>query len=96
MLMRDHGGILFATIRDWSGDLQVMLVGGTAVDEWDNAIDIGDHVGVAGEVITTKTGELSVEATSGSSPPSACGRCRTSTGAWPTRRPGSASATSTW
>ncbi|GAA1841688.1 bifunctional lysylphosphatidylglycerol synthetase/lysine--tRNA ligase LysX [Asanoa iriomotensis] len=64
MLMRDHGGILFATIRDWSGDLQVMLTGRKSVDGWDDTIDIGDHVGVTGEVITTRTGELTVEATS--------------------------------
>jgi lysyl-tRNA synthetase class 2 len=64
MLMRDHGGILFATIRDWSGDLQVMLFGHAAVDKWDNTIDIGDHVGVTGEVITTRSGELTVEAAS--------------------------------
>lgn len=64
MLIRDHGGILFATIRDWSGDLQVMLPGRAAVDKWDSTIDIGDHVGVTGEVMTTRSGELTVEATS--------------------------------
>ncbi|GIF74567.1 bifunctional lysylphosphatidylglycerol synthetase/lysine--tRNA ligase LysX [Asanoa siamensis] len=64
MLMRDHGGVLFATIRDWSGDLQVMLSGRTAVDEFGDTIDIGDHLGVTGEVVTTRSGELTVAATS--------------------------------
>ena len=62
MLSRDHGGLLFATLRDWSGDLQVMLDGGT--HEWSSTVDIGDHVGVTGEVFTTKAGELTVHVAS--------------------------------
>ncbi|RKE11655.1 bifunctional lysylphosphatidylglycerol synthetase/lysine--tRNA ligase LysX [Catellatospora citrea] len=58
MLLRDHGHIAFATIRDWDGDLQLMIDRDVAA--WTDAIDIGDHVGVTGEVVTTKRGELSV------------------------------------
>ncbi|GIF84884.1 bifunctional lysylphosphatidylglycerol synthetase/lysine--tRNA ligase LysX [Catellatospora bangladeshensis] len=58
MLQRDHGHLVFATIRDWSGDLQLML--DRDIEAWTAAVDIGDHVGVTGEVVTTKRGELSV------------------------------------
>jgi lysyl-tRNA synthetase class 2 len=66
MLLRDHGGICFATIRDWSGELQIMLDSAVAggLDQWRSTVDIGDHVGVTGEVYTTRHGELSVLARS--------------------------------
>ncbi|MFD9963441.1 bifunctional lysylphosphatidylglycerol synthetase/lysine--tRNA ligase LysX [Amycolatopsis sp. NPDC058986] len=64
MLLRDHGKLCFATLRDWSGDLQVMLAEpGTAAEtlrDWRADVDIGDHVAVQGEVVTTRRGELSV------------------------------------
>lgn len=58
MLVRDHGGVLFATIRDGSGDLQLMLE--HELDRWRPTIDIGDHVGATGEVYATRQGEVSV------------------------------------
>ena len=64
MLKRDMGMLAFATLRDGSGDLQVMVdiahVGAEGVAFWKHSIDLGDHVGVTGEVITTHTGELTV------------------------------------
>ncbi|MGN9906520.1 lysine--tRNA ligase [Phytohabitans sp. LJ34] len=60
VLMRDHGGVCFATLRDWTGDLQVMVDGD--VEAWRSTVDIGDHVGVRGEVVTSRRGELSVRA----------------------------------
>lgn len=64
MLNRVSGKICFASIRDWSGDLQVMLTANeTGVDllaSWKELVDLGDLVGVTGEVITSKRGELSV------------------------------------
>jgi lysyl-tRNA synthetase, class II len=66
VLMPDHGALCFATLRDWTGDVQVMVaahrVGRSTVDAWRASVDLGDHVGVAGEVITTRRGELSVAA----------------------------------
>lgn len=62
MLMRNHGRVCFATLRDWSGDLQIMLE--TDLERWKSAVDIGDHVGITGEVITSKRGELTVLADS--------------------------------
>jgi lysyl-tRNA synthetase class 2 len=64
VLLRDHGRLWFATLRDWSGDLQVMLcterLGEEQVARWKSTVDLGDHVGVRGEVVTTRRGELSV------------------------------------
>ena len=61
VLLRDHGRLWFATLRDWSGDVQVMLTA-DVLDGWRSTVDIGDHVGVTGEVVTTKHGEVSVRA----------------------------------
>lgn len=64
MLLRDHGGVYFATVRDWSGDLQVMLTidetGKEELCRWRRQVDIGDHVSVSGEVVASRHGELSV------------------------------------
>jgi lysyl-tRNA synthetase, class II len=64
VLLRNHGTLCFATLRDWTGDLQVMLtddsVGGESLDAWKSTVDLGDHVAVSGEVVTSRRGELSV------------------------------------
>ena len=58
------GKLCFATLRDGTGDLQVMLsldqLGEEALAAWKRDVDLGDHVGVEGEVITSRRGELSV------------------------------------
>ncbi len=68
ILKRDGGRLCFATLRDGTGDLQVMLsldkVGEDDLASWKRDIDLGDHVGVTGEVITSRRGELSVLADS--------------------------------
>ncbi|MEV0153195.1 bifunctional lysylphosphatidylglycerol synthetase/lysine--tRNA ligase LysX [Micromonospora sp. NPDC050686] len=58
LLVRDHGGICFGTIRDGSGDLQLVLE--HDLDRWRATVDIGDHVGATGEVYATRHGEVSV------------------------------------
>ena len=67
MLKRDGGKLCFATLRDGTGDLQVMLsladVGQDSLELWKRLVDLGDHVSVTGEVITSRKGELSVAAT---------------------------------
>jgi lysyl-tRNA synthetase class 2 len=64
VLKRDGGKLCFATLRDGSGDLQVMLsldrVGEDVLDAWKRDVDLGDHVSVEGEVISSRRGELSV------------------------------------
>jgi lysyl-tRNA synthetase, class II len=68
VLSRNSGKLCFATIRDGSGELQVMLslerLGDESLARWKSVIDLGDHVGVEGEVITSRSGELSVLARS--------------------------------
>ncbi|TYB48799.1 bifunctional lysylphosphatidylglycerol synthetase/lysine--tRNA ligase LysX [Actinomadura chibensis] len=66
MLIRNTGKLCFATVRDGSGDIQIMLslakVGQEQLDFWKREVDLGDHVGVEGEVITSRRGELSIMA----------------------------------
>ncbi len=68
VLKRDSGKLCFATVRDGTGDLQVMLslarVGEESLESWKHDIDLGDIVGITGEVITSRRGELSVMADS--------------------------------
>jgi len=65
IFQRNTGKLCFATLRAGDGtELQAMLslasVGEAALEEWKQLVDIGDHVFVTGEVITSKRGELSV------------------------------------
>lgn len=64
ILNRSGGKLCFAMIRDGTGDVQVMLsldrLGDDSLAAWKRDVDIGDHVGVEGEVISSKRGELSV------------------------------------
>ncbi|NYI05727.1 lysyl-tRNA synthetase class 2 [Allostreptomyces psammosilenae] len=64
VLSRTGGKLCFATLRDGTGDLQAMLsldrLGEERLADWKRDIDLGDHVGVEGEVITSRRGELSV------------------------------------
>ncbi|WP_433418161.1 bifunctional lysylphosphatidylglycerol synthetase/lysine--tRNA ligase LysX [Microtetraspora malaysiensis] len=64
MLSRNAGKLCFATIRDGSGDLQIMLsldrIGEESLAAWKRDVDLGDHIGVEGEVVTSRRGELSV------------------------------------
>lgn len=64
MLVRDLGGVVFAVLRDWSGDMQVMLTrdetGPAVMDTFTSQVDFGDHVVVSGEVGTSRSGELSL------------------------------------
>ena len=63
--LRNGGKLCFATLREGDGtELQAMLsldrVGAEALDLWKSIVDLGDHIGVAGEVISSRSGELSV------------------------------------
>jgi lysyl-tRNA synthetase, class II len=64
MLSRIGGKLCFAKLRDGRTDIQVMIrvdkVGESALAMWKRDVDLGDHVGVTGEVITSRSGELSV------------------------------------
>src|SRR5277367_1722928 len=68
VLYRNGGKLCFATLRDGTGDIQVMVsldrAGEEALAAWKADVDLGDHVGVTGEVISSRRGELSVLADS--------------------------------
>jgi lysyl-tRNA synthetase class 2 len=65
MFIRNTGKLCFATLRAGDGaELQAMLsldrVGEGPLEDWKRLVDLGDLVGVHGEVITSRRGELSV------------------------------------
>ncbi|MGH3615892.1 MAG: lysine--tRNA ligase [Pseudonocardia sp.] len=65
IFLRNTGKLCFATLREGDGtELQAMVsLAGVGVDElarWKAGVDLGDHVFVHGEVITSRRGELSV------------------------------------
>ena len=67
IFLRNTGKLCFATLREGDGtELQAMLslasVGEEELARWKASVDLGDHVFVHGEVITSRRGELSVMA----------------------------------
>ncbi|WP_177228938.1 lysine--tRNA ligase [Amycolatopsis sacchari] len=67
LFIRNTGKLCFATLREGDGtELQAMIslagVGEEALADWKSEVDLGDHVFVHGEVITSRRGELSVMA----------------------------------
>jgi len=65
MFLRNTGKLCFATLQSGTGErIQAMIsldkVGEAALENWKELVDLGDHVFVQGEVITSKRGELSV------------------------------------
>jgi lysyl-tRNA synthetase class 2 len=65
VFVRSGGKLCFATLREGDGtELQVMVsqdrVGEESLARWKAFVDIGDHLGVTGEVVASRRGELSV------------------------------------
>ena len=66
---RGTGKLVFVSLREGDGtSLQAMVsldgVGEESLERLKHLVDIGDHLAVTGEVITSRRGELSVQATS--------------------------------
>jgi len=62
VLLRDIGKLVFLTVRDSSGDLQVGLSKQLLGEQWQVAklIELGDIIGAEGRLGKTKTGEITV------------------------------------
>ncbi|MFC7401479.1 lysine--tRNA ligase [Citricoccus sp. GCM10030269] len=71
VFLRNTGKLCFATLQE-GGDggegvrLQVMVslakVGEESLADWKHLVDLGDHLAVTGEVVTSRRGELSIMA----------------------------------
>jgi len=63
MLQRDTGKLQFVDVQDWTGKIQ-LFIGKAQVGEenWNliKCVDLGDWIGVDGQLRYTKTGELSI------------------------------------
>jgi lysyl-tRNA synthetase class 2 len=67
MLKREQGRLTFGQLRDRTGEIQLFVSAGVLGKESFaafNQLDRGDWVGVAGEVMSTKKGELSIKVSS--------------------------------
>lgn len=65
MFFRNTGKLCFATLQSGTGErIQAMIsldkVGEEQLENWKALVDLGDHIFVQGEVITSKRGELSI------------------------------------
>jgi lysyl-tRNA synthetase class 2 len=69
VFLRDTGKLVFVRLREGDGtELQAMFsladMGQESLDGLKELLDIGDHIAVEGEVVTSRRGELSVQARS--------------------------------
>jgi len=62
VLLRDIGKLIFITLRDRSGTIQVGLSKSLSPNQWPLAklLDLGDLIGADGQLGRTKTGELTI------------------------------------
>lgn len=60
---REHGGSIFADLRDESGQIQIWFQKDKLGKDFEilKLFDIGDFLGVKGEVVKTKAGELTID-----------------------------------
>ena len=62
VLLRDIGKLIFMTLRDRSGTIQVGLSKKLLSEQWELAklIELGDIIGASGELGKTRTGEITI------------------------------------
>ncbi|WP_425300722.1 bifunctional lysylphosphatidylglycerol synthetase/lysine--tRNA ligase LysX [Nocardia farcinica] len=62
--IRDYGGVVFALLRDWSDDIQLVIdrerVGAARSAEFGEYFDLGDLIEVSGQIGRSRSGELSL------------------------------------
>ena len=96
MLRREMGKLTFMTLTDWTGSVQ-LFAGAQWTDRFTelNKLSLGDWVSATGEVVRTRTGELSVRVAGWACWPKPAALSPTSGAALPTSTPGTASVTRT-
>lgn len=62
VLLRDIGKLIFMTLRDSSGIIQIGLSNKLLADSWEliKLLELGDTIGVHGKLGKTKTGEITI------------------------------------
>jgi lysyl-tRNA synthetase class 2 len=68
LAVRSFGRLIFATLKDFSGKMQIALqektVGKDKFSFFKKSVDIGDFIGAEGSMFTTKTGEITLNVNS--------------------------------
>lgn len=63
MAWREHGASIFADIKDQTGQVQIWFQKDKLGEQFDilSLFDIGDFIGITGEVVQTKAGETTID-----------------------------------
>ncbi len=62
VLLRDIGKLIFITLRDWNGTIQIGLSKKLLSEQWKLAklLELGDIIGASGQLGKTRTGEITI------------------------------------
>ena len=62
VLLRDIGKLIFITLRDWSGTIQIGLSKKLLSEQWQlvKLLEVGDIIGASGQLGKTNTGEITI------------------------------------